>query len=184
MDKDDKKQKNDEQEELIDDPNVILGNEETPESDSGQARMTEKTEGKEQALLQKLEESEAKYRRALADYQNLVRRTHEEKQEWAKFSSKELVLKLLPILDTLMLAEKHTQDKNFALVVQQFLQTLATEGVARIETVGKDFNPQTMDAVTTTEGDEGKVVEESRAGYALGETVLRPAQVIVGQHKE
>jgi molecular chaperone GrpE len=139
---------------------------------------------KEETLLQKLEESEAKYRRALADYQNLVRRTHEEKREWAKFSSKELVLKLLPILDTLMLAEKHTQDKNFALVVQQFLQTLATEGVARIETVGKDFNPQTMDAVTTTEGDEGKVVEESRAGYALGETVLRPAQVIVGQHKE
>ncbi|HYK08018.1 MAG TPA: nucleotide exchange factor GrpE [Candidatus Eisenbacteria bacterium] len=151
------------------------------EEDSIASLQNDEEESRDNVLLQKLEESEAKYRRALADYQNLVRRTHEEKQEWAKFSSKELVLKLLPILDTLMLAEKHTQDKNFVLVVQQFLQTLKDEGVARIKTVGEEFNPQTMEAVTTTEGDEGKVVEEIRAGYALGETVLRPAQVIVGK---
>lgn len=134
----------------------------------------------ENVLLQKVEDLEAKYKRALADYQNLQRRTHEEKQEWARFSNKEIILKLLPILDTLMLAEKHTKDQNFILTVQQFLQALEQEGVKRIKTMGEEFDPNTMEAVSTTEGDSGKVVEEMRAGYLFYDIVLRPAQVVVG----
>lgn len=137
-------------------------------------------EVEEDALLQKVIEVETKYKRALADYQNLVRRTRDEKQEWAKLSNKELILKLLPILDTLMLAEKHTKDQTFVLTVQQFLQVLDQDGVKRIKTSGEEFNPHTMEAVSTTEGEKGKVVDEMRAGYMFGEIVLRPAQVIVG----
>lgn len=167
---DDKRRHKDEEEILTDEvPEEV---QESP----GQARMTDKNE----ALLQKIEELEDKYRRALADYQNLQRRTQEEKQEWARFSNKEMVLKLLPILDTLMLAEKHTQDKNFVLTVQHFLQALEQEGVKRIKTIGEDFNPHTMEAVSTTEGEKNKIVEEMRAGYMFYDTVLRPAQVIVG----
>lgn len=139
--------------------------------------------GEDQALLQKIKELEDKYRRALADYQNLQRRTIEEKREWARLSNKEVLLKLLPILDTLMLAEKHTKDQNFILTVQQFLSTLEQEGVKRIKTIGEEFNPHTMEAVSTTqvlEKEKGKVVEEMRAGYMFYETVLRAAQVIVG----
>ncbi|HSD98710.1 MAG TPA: nucleotide exchange factor GrpE [Patescibacteria group bacterium] len=135
-------------------------------------------------LLQKVAETEDKYRRALADYQNLVRRTVVEKQEWARLSNKDLVLKLLPILDTLMLAEKHTKDQNFVLTVQQFLQALQQEGIERIKTVGEEYNPHLMEVVTTGNGEEGKVIEEVRAGYIMGEVVLRPAQVIVGKQKE
>ena len=135
-------------------------------------------------LLQQVEEADQKYKRALADYQNLVRRTADEKREWARFSNKELVLKLLPILDTLMLAEKHTKDQTFGLVVQQFLQVLEQEGIRKIKTAGEAFNPHTMDAITTLDGEEGKVVEEIRAGFTLGDIVLRPAQVAVGKGKK
>lgn len=128
-------------------------------------------------LASKLEDQ---YKRAVADYQNLQRRTQEEKREWAKFANKDMVLKLLPILDTLMLAEKHTQDKNFVLTVQQFLSALQEEGVVRIKTIGEKFDPHVMEAVTTTEGEEGKVIDEARAGYMLYDIVLRPAQVVVG----
>lgn len=147
----------------------------TDNEEKGKAEDTEK-----EALLQKVQELEDKYRRALADYQNLQRRTQDEKREWARFSNKDVILKLLPILDTLMLAEKHTQDQNFVLTVQQFLSALEQEGVKRIKTVGEDFNPHTMEAVATTEGEKGKVVEEMRAGYMFYDTVLRAAQVIVG----
>lgn len=123
---------------------------------------------------------EDQYKRALADYQNLQRRTQDEKREWAKFSNKDFILKMLPILDTLMLAEKHTQDKTFTLTVGQFLQVLSDEGVTRIKTIGEDFNPQTMEAVSTTAGEKGKVLDEMRAGYLIGDVVLRPAQVTVG----
>lgn len=140
---------------------------------------TEKQQSED--LSQQLEEADHRYKRALADYQNLVRRTQDEKREWARLSNKSLVLKLLPILDTLMLAEKHTKDQNFTLTVAQFLQVLKEEGITQIKTVGEDFNPHTMEAVTTANGAEGKVVEEVRAGYTFGDTVLRPAQVIVGK---
>ena len=38
-----------------------------------------------------------------------------------------------------------------------------------------------MEAITTQEGEEGKILEEVRAGYMLYDSVLRPAQVIVGK---
>ncbi len=140
-----------------------------------------KEEGEKEDLLQKVQELEDKYKRALADYQNLQRRTQDEKREWARFSNKDLILKFLPILDTLMLAEKHTKDQNFVLTVQQFLQALEQEGIKRIKTVGEDFNPHTMECVTTAEGEENKVLEEVRAGYTLFDQVLRSAQVVVGK---
>ncbi|HEX7042142.1 MAG TPA: nucleotide exchange factor GrpE [Patescibacteria group bacterium] len=156
--------------------NELNGSENAEESEV----LDKKEENRDNVLLQKIADLEDKYRRVLADYQNLVRRTQEEKREWAKLSNKEMILKLLPILDTLMLAEKHTQDKNFVLTVQHFLSALEEEGVIRIKTIGEEFNPQTMEAVSTVEGESGKVMEEMRAGYLLYDTVLRPAQVIVG----
>lgn len=134
------------------------------------------------ALKEQVARFEDNYKRALADYQNLQRRTQEEKREWARLSNKDLILKLLPILDTLMLAEKHTKDQNFVLTVQQFLSALEQEGVKRIKTIDEEFNPHTMEAVSTTESKDkkGKVVEEMRAGYMFYDTILRAAQVIVG----
>ncbi len=133
------------------------------------------------ALLQKVTDAEDKYKRALADYQNLVRRTLDEKREWARLANKDLVLKFLPILDILMLAEKHTKDQNFVLIVSQFLSVLEQEGVQRIKTVGEEFDPHAMEAVSTGDGEKGKVLDEARAGYMFYDTVLRPAQVVVGQ---
>jgi molecular chaperone GrpE len=131
----------------------------------------------------KLEEMEAKYKRALADYQNLQRRTQEQKIEWIKSANRELLLKLLPVLDTLMLANKHINDKGLYITIDQFLKILEQEGLQRIKTIGEQFNPHAMEAITTKEGQEGKVLEEVRPGFMLNESVLRSAQVIVGKGK-
>ncbi len=136
------------------------------------------------ALQQKAAECEDKYRRALADYQNLVRRTQEQKIEWARSSNRELLLKLLPVLDTLILTAKHFQDKSLQLAIDQFTKLLLEEGVEKIKTVGEEFNPHTMDCVTTQEGDDNRVLEELRAGYMIHDMVLRTAQVIVGQSQQ
>ena len=124
---------------------------------------------------------ENQLKRALADYQNLEKRVESEKSERIKVSNKDLLLKLLPGLDSLSLAEKHTQDGGVKLSIKHFLDILETEGVKKIETVGKDFDPNFMEAVTTTKGEDGKVVEEVRSGYTLFDQVLRPAQVVVGK---
>ncbi len=134
----------------------------------------------------KIEETELsnlenQLKRALADYQNLEKRIAEEKSSWIKAANKNLLLKLLPGLDNLILAEKHTQDEGVKISIKHFLDILEQDGVKEIETVGKDFDPNLMEAIGTQNGEEGKVLEEVRAGYMLFETVLRPAQVIVGK---
>lgn len=130
---------------------------------------------------QKLAIGEEKYKRALADYQNLVRRTQEQKIEWARLSNRELLLKLLPVLDTLMLAQKHIDDKGLEISINQFLKLLGDEGVTRIKTIGEAYNPHIMEAVGTTKGDENRVIDEARAGFMMYDTILRSAQVIVGK---
>lgn len=142
----------------------------------------EETEGiKDSEEQKKIEELEHQVKRYLADYQNLQRRVQEEKYQWVRSANKELLLKLLPVLDTLMLAQKHIQDKGLELSIDQFLKALEAEGVKRIKTGGEKFNPHEMEAIGTAEGEKEKVIEEVRAGFMLYDTVLRTAQVIVGK---
>jgi molecular chaperone GrpE len=133
------------------------------------------------ALKELAQQLENQYKRALADYQNLEKRIAEEKISWLKIANKNLLLKLLPGLDSLLLAEKHTQDDGVKISVKHFLDILENEGVKKIETVGKAFDPNLMEAIGTAEGQNGKVTEETRTGYMLFDQVLRPAQVIVGK---
>lgn len=129
----------------------------------------------------KIEELELKYKRALADYQNLEKRVREEKTQWIKIANGDLLLRLLPILDTLMMAAKHSQDQALKVTLQQFLDVLKAEGIERVEAQGKSFDPKFMECIDTKEGEEGKVLEEARAGFKLHDMVLRTAQVVVGK---
>lgn len=126
-------------------------------------------------------ELENKYKRALADYQNLEKRVIEEKKEWVEIANKDLLLKILPVLDTLMLAQEHFKDQAVAISISQFIDILKQQGVKKIDTVGKKFDPVFMEVVEVKKGKEGIVLEELRPGYTLYEKVLRAAEVIVGR---
>lgn len=134
-------------------------------------------------LKKKAEELEDKYKRALADYQNLEKRVREEKSQWIMGSNKELILHFLPILDTLMLTEKHIKikDEGLSLSIQQFLGILKTEGVEKIDSLGKNYDPTLMQCLETITGEDGKVLEDVRTGYLLHGNVLRPSLVKVGK---
>lgn len=145
-----------------------------------------KHEDKKHEQVEENEQEEVKHienqlKRALADYQNLEKRIQTEKQDWIRLANKDLLLRLLPGLDSLLLAEKHTSDEGVKISIKHFLDIFNEIGVKKIETVGKDFDPNLMEAVATTTGEEGKVVEEVKSGFALFDSVLRPAQVVVGQ---
>src|SRR3989344_5223963 len=138
-------------------------------------------------LRKKAEDFENNFKRVLADYQNLEKRTAEEKQELIKSASRGLILRLLPALDTLVIAQKHTNDQGLKISIQQLFSILEKEGVKKIETLEKNFDPKYMECVQTVEvdpstgsGQEGKVIEELKAGYMLNDSVLRAAQVSVG----
>ncbi|MBI3577473.1 nucleotide exchange factor GrpE [Candidatus Gottesmanbacteria bacterium] len=125
----------------------------------------------------------AKYLRALADYQNLERRTHNEKEEVRTFAAEIILTRLLPILDTLKKAKDHLKDAGLDLTLKELEAVFEELGVEKIEVFGKPFNPHEMECVEVVEGGDNQVVEEVLSGYRLRGKVIRVAQVKVGKAK-
>ena len=123
------------------------------------------------------------WKRALADYQNLEKRINFEKEDFVKFANSQLILKILPAIDSLEKAEEHLHNEGLSLALKQLKEGLVQEGLEKIQTQGKDFDPDFMECVEVGQGEEGKVLDEIRAGYKLGDRVLRVAQVKVGKTK-
>jgi Molecular chaperone GrpE (heat shock protein) len=132
-------------------------------------------------LKNKLAEAENNYKRALADYQNLQKRVSGERSELILSANRDLLLRILSVLDTLVIASKHEDSEGLQVTINHFLDVLKSEGVSKIETVDCEFDPHTMEAITTGDGEEGQVLEEVKAGYFLNDKLLRPAQVKVGK---
>lgn len=140
-----------------------------------------KEEAKE--LKRRIEDLENQLKRTIADYRNLEKRTEDEKKETVKFANKELLIRLIPAFDTLFLAEKHVADEGIRLTIKTLYSVLSEVGVDKIKTEGEMFNPEIMEVVTIDEGEENKVLEELRPGFALNGRLIRPAQVKVGKSK-
>ncbi len=146
--------------------------------------MKKKTEEDIEHLQKQIEEWKSKYLRALADYQNLEKRTNEDRQEIRQYASERIVLKLLPVLDTLEKAQGHLNDKGLDLVLKEFHAVLVAQGVSKIDVKAKEFNPHEMECVEVVEGKDNVVVEEVLPGYVIHGKVLRVARVKVGRENK
>lgn len=126
-----------------------------------------------------------KYLRALADYQNLEKRIYDERGELFKNANKNLILKLLPFLDSLNKAEVFIKDNGLKIVKEQFQKTLQEEGLEELDVLGKEFDPYTAEVVDMVEEEKDNVtVEVLRKGYKFNGKILRVAQVKVSKRKQ
>ncbi|OGJ51860.1 nucleotide exchange factor GrpE [Candidatus Peregrinibacteria bacterium RIFOXYB2_FULL_32_7] len=139
-------------------------------------------------LKKELEEMKVIAQRAVADYQNLRRRSEEEKTEFAKYANSQLILELLPFLDNFKLAIFHLPEdlKNNEWVCgilhieKQFLSALEKIGIKKIETLNRKFDTNFHSALMQIPGEKDVIMEEAEAGYMLNNKVIRYAKVIVG----
>lgn len=130
------------------------------------------------------EDSEQKYLRALADYQNLLRQTAKEKSDFAKFAISDFLQEIIPVYDHLKLSIKGLNEEEAKSawvegvkhVLKQFKSVLESRGVEEIKTGGEKFNHDEMEAL---EGDGDMVKSEVMSGYKLAGKVIRPARVTV-----
>jgi len=132
------------------------------------------------SLQEKVSEMEGNWKRALADYKNLVDRTNKEKKQFIDFANEVLILKLLAVYDSLEMLGKYNQDQGLALTIKQFEQVLKEEGLKEIEAIGKEFNANEMEGIEMVSGEKDVVVEVLTKGFYLKEKLLRPARVKVG----
>ncbi len=134
-------------------------------------------------LQEKLAETEGKYKRALADFQNLERHTQEAQKRFAKLATQGFVEELIHPYDHLLMAATHIKDKGLDMVVADFRHVFESEGLKEIYPKGHKFDAERMEAVDTKEGEENVVLEVLNCGYELNGIVIVPAKVIVGKSK-
>ena len=125
-----------------------------------------------------------------ADFENYRKRVDKELMDTKAFISEKLITNLLDIIDEYELALKvakeggnvHSLTGGVEMTLKKFLDILAKEGLSRIDTNGRKFDPNVHEAteiVPTREKEEGSIISEIRAGYMLKGKVLRPSMVKV-----
>ncbi|MGD0748774.1 MAG: nucleotide exchange factor GrpE [Acidimicrobiales bacterium] len=130
--------------------------------------------------------------RTQADFENYRKRVARLQDEQSARASSDLVDKLLPVLDTLDLAEAHlneslevTEDGKALRASRAMLMDILTKaGLERVDQAGVPFDPVVHDAVAQAEaqeGDDGRQLVDAvmRSGYRWKGQVLRPAMVRV-----
>ena len=157
---------------------------------------TTNNEGSEEKSIQKLEESLAesndKYIRLYADFENYKRIAERNRQEFLKYSNAGIIEDLLSVIDHLELALQHSSDeqnsqslaKGVELTLKDFKSVLEKYGVTPIEAKDKPFDPSVHHAISQKETDEVEeniVVKEHRKGYMLKDRLLRASLVEVSK---
>lgn len=139
-------------------------------------------------LEERITSLEDQLKRAVADYHNLEKRVQADSSAIASYLRGELVIKLLPVLDSLDQAVAGVSGseaesgwvKGVLMSIKQFRQALADDGLVEIP-AQDNFDPNLHEALDVHEGEDNKILEVLQRGYTLNGKVLRPAKVVVGK---
>ncbi|MGE9947640.1 nucleotide exchange factor GrpE [Bariatricus sp. HCP28S3_B10] len=176
-------------------------NKEVGEADAKEEEKTEETaEPKKSKLFEKKNKKDKKdeqiadltdkLTRQMAEFDNYRKRTEKEKSAMYEIGAKDIVEKILPVVDNFerglqSVAEENKEDpfvQGMDKIYKQLMTTLEGIGVKPIEAVGQEFNPDFHNAVMHIEDEEAGenvVVEEFQKGYMYRESVVRHSMVKV-----
>nr|MBP3681185.1 nucleotide exchange factor GrpE [Clostridia bacterium] len=144
-----------------------------------------KQELKEQKA--EIDEKDDRLKRLMAEFDNFKKRSAKEREGLYNSIIADIALSLLPVIDNLEKAVSvKTEDNNYKigveLVLKQFKDVLKSNGITEIETIGKTFDPELHEAVSSVEDSElgiQEIKEEYRKGYMIGNKVIRHSLVVV-----
>ena len=133
-----------------------------------------------------------RYIRLQAEFDNFRKRTLREKMALIESGGSEVWKAVLPVLDDMeraIAASEKSEDitalrEGERLIYNKFVDIMRQKGVAEIEALDAEFNPDLHEAVARfAAGKEksGKVIDVVQRGYKQGEQVLRYAKVVVGE---
>lgn len=178
----------------MEDPDIETGNQGEDVDNSTEAEggdLLSRVQELEAALAEqaaRAEEEHNRYLRALADFSNYKRRQEENQAQYRNFAVRELILKLLGVVDDFeraMAAAEESRDfdslySGLQLTLKKILAILEAEGVRPIDALGQEFDPMLHEAVMRLEDDtqpENTIVQEHQKGYLHGDDCLRPSRV-------
>lgn len=132
--------------------------------------------------------------RTAADFDNFRKRSRRELEDSRKAGKEDLLKEFLPVFDNLERAIQSAQRatdikgvaEGLAMVLRQYVDTLARGGITKVPSVGSEFDPSHHEAIQQIETDEhppGTIVAEVQPGYMQGERLIRAAMVVVAKPK-
>lgn len=129
--------------------------------------------------------------RIRADFLNSKRRLEEQFKSDKERIVDRVVGEFLPLIDSFENALSHAKDAGAHLeqgiqaMHAQFLGVLKSYGITEIETKGMTFNPHEHEAVSSRKGEGGEdsdtVLQVLQKGYKRGDTIIRPARVVIAE---
>ena len=160
-----------------------------------------KEEGKEVTLEDKLKETEDKLLRALAEIENQRRRFEKEIKDAFEFGSFNFAKESLASLDNIQRAKESIKNdeslkankdldkflENFTIVEKDLVSIFEKNGIKKIETKNKKFDPnlhQAMSEIEDKNAETGIILQEIQTGYLLAGRLLRPALVAVAKKND
>ena len=141
-------------------------------------------------LRAQVAQSDERYRRAVADYDNLRKRMAREVQQEREEERARVAARWLPVLDNLELALQHANAEPASIVSgleavrQQALTVLADLGYPLRTDLNQPFDPSRHEAVAVLPAADvapGTILQVVRPGYGTDERPLRPAAVVVAK---
>ena len=149
-----------------------------------------KSDKKQDALKEKIEELEDRVKRQMAEFENFRKRTDKEKTAMFETGARSVIEKILPVVDNFErgLATVPEEDKGtpFAegmeMIYKQLLTELEKMEVKPIPAVGEEFDPNFHNAVMQVESEEfesGVIAQELQKGYTYRDSVVRHSMVAV-----
>ena len=165
---------------------------ETAEEDAGTdkkgffGKKKEKKDKKDEQIAELTD----KLKRQLAEFENFRNRTDKEKSQMYAVGAKDVIEKILPVIDNFERGLKSIPEdqkggpvaSGMEMIYKQLITVLADLGVTPIEAVGQEFDPNLHNAVMHAEDEglgENIVAEEFQKGYKYKDTVLRHSMVKV-----
>ncbi|MGN0676736.1 MAG: nucleotide exchange factor GrpE [Ruminococcus sp.] len=138
-------------------------------------------------LESKLNDSEDKYLRLFAEYDNFRKRTSKEKIEAFGNATAKCVENILPVIDSFeraIIAEcsDEAYKNGMTMIFNQFKSVLDKLDVKEVPALGEDFDPNLHNAVTKVDSEDfesGKICQVYQKGYKIGDRLIRPAMVVV-----
>ena len=138
-------------------------------------------------LESKLNDSEDKYLRLFAEYDNFRKRTSKEKIEAFGNATAKCVENILPVIDSFeraIIAEcsDEAYKNGMNMIFNQFKSVLDKLDVKEVPALGEDFDPNLHNAVTKVDSkdfESGKICQVYQKGYKRGDRLIRPAMVVV-----
>ena len=131
-----------------------------------------------------------KVKRQLAEFENFRNRTEKEKSQMYMVGARDVIEKLLPVVDNFERGLKSIPEdqkdgpvaSGMEMIYKQLITVLTDLGVTPIEAVGQEFDPNFHNAVMHAEDEElgeHTVSEEFQKGYKYKDAVLRHSMVKV-----